>query len=434
MARNVDDFITDTEHSAINHAGLPGINVGDAFPIGAIVPFGAAVSSIPPGWLACDGSAYGRTSGDPSPQPDLFGVIGTTWGIGDGATTFNVPDMRAKSALGLNDGTLPAGADGGFTTRTLAATGGAETHALTSAENGAHTHTVTDPTHTHAVTDPGHTHTIPTTSLAVGATDEFLAGAQLNQADRATLSSTTNLTVNAASTGLTVDSAGSGTAHNTMHPFAVCNYIIKALNVGGGAQGLSVQVSGGALEGPQPILNLIPGTGIDTITPVEDVGNTRVDVTVSAAVKLVQQVRDTFTGTNDPGSAIPFDGTIPQNTEGAEIMTAVLTPTSSSNVLLIEATVFVGHSAGTGSNRIVALFKDADASATAAAVTYDASGDVVAVNLRAEITTPTTSSQTWRIRVGNDTNNARVNGNAGSTTPLGAGMIVSSLVVSEIAP
>jgi len=61
--------------------------------IGAIVPF--ACDSAPTGFLACEGQAISRTT-----YADLFNVIGTTWGVGDGSTTFNVPDLRGMFLRG----------------------------------------------------------------------------------------------------------------------------------------------------------------------------------------------------------------------------------------------------------------------------------------------------------------------------------------------
>jgi microcystin-dependent protein len=71
-------------------------------PTGLVAPFAGAAA--PSGWILCDGSAYGRTSLDPSPQVALFGVIGTTYGAGDGLTTFNVPDLRGMFVRGLDAG------------------------------------------------------------------------------------------------------------------------------------------------------------------------------------------------------------------------------------------------------------------------------------------------------------------------------------------
>lgn len=64
-------------------------------PPGAITAF--AASSPPTGWLTCDGTAVSRTS-----YAALFAVIGTTWGIGDGSTTFNLPDLRGQFLRGYD--------------------------------------------------------------------------------------------------------------------------------------------------------------------------------------------------------------------------------------------------------------------------------------------------------------------------------------------
>lgn len=69
-------------------------------PVGAMMPY--AGSSAPSGWLLCDGQAVSRTT-----YSALFTAISTTWGVGDGSTTFNVPDFREASPYGV--GTRAAG-------------------------------------------------------------------------------------------------------------------------------------------------------------------------------------------------------------------------------------------------------------------------------------------------------------------------------------
>ena len=60
---------------------------------GTIVPHGS--STAPSGFLSCDGSAVSRST-----YADLYAVIGTTWGSGDGSSTFNLPDLRAAMIRG----------------------------------------------------------------------------------------------------------------------------------------------------------------------------------------------------------------------------------------------------------------------------------------------------------------------------------------------
>lgn len=70
-----------------------------------IVPSGSVLayagSSAPTGWLICDGSAVSRTT-----YSDLFTAISTTWGVGDGSTTFNLPDLRAATLRGVGTSTI----------------------------------------------------------------------------------------------------------------------------------------------------------------------------------------------------------------------------------------------------------------------------------------------------------------------------------------
>jgi microcystin-dependent protein len=121
---------------------------------GLIVPFGGGTA--PAGYVVADGATLNSTA---SPQyADLFSAIGTTHG-GSGAASFNVPDMRGRVAVGSGTGT-------GLTARALAATGGAETHTLTSAQIPSHTHTgstASESAHTHGGTtaaENAHTHSV----------------------------------------------------------------------------------------------------------------------------------------------------------------------------------------------------------------------------------------------------------------------------------
>ena len=71
-------------------------------PPGTVVQY--AANSAPSGWVICNGGLYGRTALNTSPQPNLFGVIGTTYGSGDGLTNFAVPDLRGMFVRGFDDG------------------------------------------------------------------------------------------------------------------------------------------------------------------------------------------------------------------------------------------------------------------------------------------------------------------------------------------
>src|SRR5215469_13139557 len=125
---------------------LPTI-AGD-LPIGSLQTFAGATA--PPRWLVCDGRAVSRST-----YALLYGVIGTTYGVGDGGSTFNIPDMRSRAMFGLdNMGGTAAGrvtSASGMPGTTLGGAGGNQL--LTS-----HTHNITDPGHTHGVTTLPHSH------------------------------------------------------------------------------------------------------------------------------------------------------------------------------------------------------------------------------------------------------------------------------------
>jgi len=132
---------------------------GNYLPAGAIQDF--AMSAIPTGWLLADGSAVSRTT-----YANLFAAIGTTYGSGNGATTFNLPDFRGVFRRGadMGRGIDPGRAVGSYQeqnnaphTHNATVGGTAHTHGVTSAP---HTHVVTAPNHTHTITDPGHTHSL----------------------------------------------------------------------------------------------------------------------------------------------------------------------------------------------------------------------------------------------------------------------------------
>lgn len=100
-----------------------------SLPIGAQVPFGS--NTIPDGWLLCDGRAVSRTT-----YKELFAVIGTTYGSGNGSTTFNLPDKRGRVSVGRNS------SDTSFDI--LGEKGGAKTVTLTVDQMPKHNHNIND--------------------------------------------------------------------------------------------------------------------------------------------------------------------------------------------------------------------------------------------------------------------------------------------------
>lgn len=156
------------------------------------------------GWLVCDGSAVSRATYD-----RLFAVIGTTFGAGDGSTTFNLPDLRGRVPVGSGQGA-------GLTNRLLAQTLGEETHMLTITEMPSHNHTVSDPGHAHAE------------RVGNGASAWITVGGGVNNTvqNGTSGSATTRITTDSNQTGITINSTGGGAAFNQMQPSLVLNYVI----------------------------------------------------------------------------------------------------------------------------------------------------------------------------------------------------------------
>ena len=160
-----------------------------------------AGSTAPSGWLICNGQAVSRTT-----YAALFAVIGTTYGVGDGSTTFNVPNLVNKTVRGSNS---------------LGKTGGADTVTLSTANMPAHTHGGGSLA---ADSNGAHTHTYALSkSSAVSKT-------QLNTGFYAT--DTTNGTTSSSGahthtiSGSTA-STGSGSAVTITNPYVMLHYIIK---------------------------------------------------------------------------------------------------------------------------------------------------------------------------------------------------------------
>ena len=90
----------------ISFASLPSVPISEEtynnvslIPAGLIMAFGGDTAQIPAGWMLCDGRQLSR-----SQYANLFNAIGVSWGTGDNATTFNIPDMRGVFLRGVSHG------------------------------------------------------------------------------------------------------------------------------------------------------------------------------------------------------------------------------------------------------------------------------------------------------------------------------------------
>jgi microcystin-dependent protein len=193
-------------------AGMSSLTTTDVVPSriragSATVPTGAiqmfAGSAAPSGYLICDGASVNRAD-----FPALFTVIGTTYGSSSG-TTFNLPDLRGRTPIGVGTGT-------GLTTRTLGAMGGAENVTLTIAQMPSHNHGGS------VVTGGAHTHDMTSVITAfAGNTWNIVNGNGWALATRTTVAGQGSHTH-------TINSEGGGTGHPNMQPFLALNFIIRS--------------------------------------------------------------------------------------------------------------------------------------------------------------------------------------------------------------
>lgn len=153
---------------------------GVNLPIGTVIPFAGA--SVPSGYLLCDGAAIDRTA-----YAALFSVIGEEFGAGNGTTTFNLPDIRGRTVIGVGQGT-------GLSLRGMGDFGGGEVVNLLIGQIPAHTHGI---------------------KRATGA-----AGGNFH--------ATMNNGVTVTDTADVTESAGGNASHNNMQPYFALNYIIAA--------------------------------------------------------------------------------------------------------------------------------------------------------------------------------------------------------------
>lgn len=152
-------------------------------PSGALTPW--AGSAAPAGWLTCDGSAVSRVT-----YPALFAAVGTTYGAGDGSTTFNLPNMKGRTPVGV-DATQTE-----FATR--GQLGGEKTHTLTVGEM------------------PSHSHNPPVAVVYNGNASQYRS-----------LFATNSGFWSPGDSNNAVTPTGGGGAHNNLQPYVALNYIIK---------------------------------------------------------------------------------------------------------------------------------------------------------------------------------------------------------------
>lgn len=157
------------------------VKVTDTLPVGTIIPY--AGTTIPSNYMLCEGQALSRIEYDL-----LFNAIGTTYGVGDGTTTFNLPNLKGRVITGLDH------TDASFDT--LGEKGGEKTHTLNIDEM------------------PSHNHSLPGRLVNADGSDIVRELAGQDSANNNSSSYNT----------------GGGQPHNNLQPYIVLNYIIKVLD------------------------------------------------------------------------------------------------------------------------------------------------------------------------------------------------------------
>ena len=167
------------QDGAVTAVKLDAGAVSVLMPTASIMPY--AGSSAPTGYLLCDGAAISRST-----YSTLFGVLATTYGAGDGSSTFNIPDLRGRVIAG-HGGTLLSGSADAIGATNAHST---KTHTLSIAEMPAHDHTY-------------------------NRTNNVTAGGSMAIEDGPVTGTATS------------SSTGGGGAHNNVQPTIILNYIIK---------------------------------------------------------------------------------------------------------------------------------------------------------------------------------------------------------------
>lgn len=189
-----------------------------SIPVGGVLPY-TGTSAPNSSFILPFGQAISRTT-----YSTYFSLVSTTFGSGDGSTTFNVPDLRGRVIAGLDNmggsaaSRLTSSYFGGTATN-LGATGGSESHTLTTAQLASHSHN-------NSLTDPGHGH-----NLTNGRQASFQAGSSAVAPRLDGGAADGSVTAASAMTGISITnaSAGSGSAHNNTQPTMVLGLILRVI-------------------------------------------------------------------------------------------------------------------------------------------------------------------------------------------------------------
>ena len=182
----------------------------------------------------------------------------------------------------------------------------------------------------------------------------------------------------------------------------------------------------------QVTVDVPAAAGTNTLTLPAGTGNIITSTTAGTPIQVVNvMVSALVTGT----TVMPIDDTIPQKTEGIEVMTLAITPTNASNKLLIRVNGFFANSFAGEISTTAGLFQDSTADALAVTTTTGAQNQAMTLSLTHFMTAGTTSETTFKVRAGNNNSGTTsfngVSGGGGARRH--GGRAASSITIMEIA-
>lgn len=185
---------------------------------------GQGTLAYPDGHLLCDGSAVLRSG----TYGILFAAIGTIYGVGNGTTTFNLPDLQSRFQIG-------AGSGSGLTQRNIGQGSGAEAYAISAFAIPPLTITVVEPNagsgHTHAIIEPnagaGHSHEAAVGDFLVTGAGTSYGGNVSGSSSATTAAATTGVTLSQAETGVTATTPPASTTQPCIPPWSCVAFLIR---------------------------------------------------------------------------------------------------------------------------------------------------------------------------------------------------------------
>ncbi len=293
-----------------------GSYIVDSTPIGTIIPYTGG--SIPDGYVLCDGSAISRSA-----YLDLFTVIGTTWGSGDGSTTFNVPDLRGRFLRGaINIANVTGSGTPSSNNTTFTAHGYNRTGMKVRVVSGTLTGLSTSTDYYVIVVDEN------TLAFAASYADA-LAGTKIAISGTNSAVIKQNIDPDAASRVASAPGGNTGAGVGTLETDAMQGHWHKTSRVTGGSGSSYASSSSGtssAFAGNQAQTNTHPGLGATNIVPDLTSGTPRVseetrptNVTVNYIIKYATTTELPITVDEDWGPTVPSFSNLPGSGANGEV-------------------------------------------------------------------------------------------------------------------